>query len=519
MIPVLSSTTTNALNDAKPGENGTLLISSGLLFLLVALYYNIEISSPSADAVQYKDMYEKELQRILNASQNNALTFFVGAGVSALSGAPTWKRLIHAISDRLGQARKDEYSSDEYLQIPQMFYYSLGENKEEYYTFVKAQLHSSPMLPNVIHREMLNLNPVSFITTNYDTLLEDAAVQYCQSFKVVSRDEDVPTIFGDRFILKLHGDFKHNNFVLKEEDYLNYSENFKLIETLVKSIFSTNTVVFIGYSLNDYNIKLILNWTKTLLKGSFREPIFLYVGSSALTDTELIYQQSKGLTVVEWNKLITSTDDYLDRYNAIFAALKNQSKLSLEGKSEDEAFEILYNLLQPLDRLNALRIEDVSKRLYPYIRIRDDGVIGLSQRDDLLLKRFFAINLMPDSQQNNLTKDVLGKYHCILNVFRKARILEVEDGHKYRRFVAGEVPFADKNSEAFDFYCEYAKFDFSRFDVSWLLNLYPHTLEQIAKNAKVKERVRVAIATTLDGEAIAPSDSQRLQSILVKHFC
>lgn len=217
-------------------------------------------------------MYEKELQRILNASQNNALTFFVGAGVSALSGAPTWKALIHAISDKLGRTRKDEYSSDENLQIPQMFYYSLGENKEEYYRFVKEQLYSASLLPNTIHREMLNLNPVSFITTNYDTLLEDAAVQYCQSFKVVSQDEDVPTIFGDRFILKLHGDFKHNNFVLKEEDYLNYSENFKLIETLVKSIFSTNTVVFIGYSLNDYNIKLILNWTKTLLKGSFREP-------------------------------------------------------------------------------------------------------------------------------------------------------------------------------------------------------------------------------------------------------
>ena len=51
----------NALNDAKLGENGTLLISSGLLFLLVALYYNIEISSPSADAVQYKDAYTDSL--------------------------------------------------------------------------------------------------------------------------------------------------------------------------------------------------------------------------------------------------------------------------------------------------------------------------------------------------------------------------------------------------------------------------------------------------------------------------
>ena len=273
-------------------------------------------------------MYEKEIQRIITAPQNNALTFFVGAGVSALSGAPTWRGLIDAISDKLGRTRKKEYSSDEFLQIPQMFYYSLGEHKEEYYRFVKAQLNTS-MRSNTIHREMLNLNPVSFITTNYDTLLEDAAIQYCQSFKVVSRDEDVPTILGDRFILKLHGDFKHDNFVLKEEDYLNYSESFKLIETLVKSIFSTNTVVFIGYSLNDYNIKLILNWTKSLLKDSFREPIFLYAGNSILTDTEIIYHQSKGLAVVEWNKLIASTNIYLDRYNAFFAAIKNSYKVFL----------------------------------------------------------------------------------------------------------------------------------------------------------------------------------------------
>lgn len=577
-------------------------------------------------------MYEKELQRILNASQNNALTFFVGAGVSALSGAPTWKALIHAISDKLGRTRKDEYSSDENLQIPQMFYYSLGENKEEYYRFVKEQLYSASLLPNTIHREMLNLNPVSFITTNYDTLLEDAAVQYCQSFKVVSQDEDVPTIFGDRFILKLHGDFKHNNFVLKEEDYLNYSENFKLIETLVKSIFSTNTVVFIGYSLNDYNIKLILNWTKTLLKGSFREPIFLYVGSSALTDTELIYQQSKGLTVVEWNKLITSTDDYLDRYNAIFAALKNQSKLSLEGKSEDEAFEILYNLLQPLDRLNALRIlindkvlfldrQLVHRKMYSKTtsKIVENTLISYLDKHIAALKKGERFELFSASTginycnlvhyisapeekyysrrlsmrisqiiNNNLSQMYyqITQHYCgyvsknqqkklitrankliqmnfsfdlfkmlvqcdariskaaktQLKVYLKQRIDAAKNKNNNGVVVyPTKQPYEELdqvgywcllnvlkakdfqeflgNSEAFDFYCEYAKFDFSRFDVSWLLNLYPHTLEQIAKNAKVKERVRVAIATTLDGEAIAPSDSQRLQSILVKHFC
>ena len=65
----------------------------------------------------------------------------------------------------------------------------------------------------------------------------------------------------------------------------------------------------------------------------------------------------------------------------------------------------------------------------------------------------------------------------------------------------------------------YTKFDFNKFDVSWLLNLYPHTLEQIAKNEKVKGCVRVAIADALNDGEIALSDSQRLQSILIKHFC
>lgn len=74
-------------------------------------------------------MYEKELQRILNASQNNALTF---SSVQAYRHSPSTnlKALIHAISDKLGRTRKDEYSSDENLQIPQMFYYSLGKTRK-----------------------------------------------------------------------------------------------------------------------------------------------------------------------------------------------------------------------------------------------------------------------------------------------------------------------------------------------------------------------------------------------------
>ena len=40
-----------------------------------------------------------------------------------------------------------------------------------------------------------------------------------------------------------------------------------------------------------------------------------------------------------------------------------------------------------------------------------------------------------------------------------------------------------------------------------------------SENEKVKGCVRVAIANALNDGEIALSDSQRLQSILIKHFC
>ena len=42
-------------------------------------------------------MYESEFKKIIEASQNHSLTFFVGAGVSALSNVPTWKEIIDTI--------------------------------------------------------------------------------------------------------------------------------------------------------------------------------------------------------------------------------------------------------------------------------------------------------------------------------------------------------------------------------------------------------------------------------------
>lgn len=382
--------------------------------------------------------YEDEFQRIIEASENHTLSFFVGAGVSSLSGAPSWKKLIQEICKQIDYTVKEDYSSDENLRIPQIFYHSIDQDKDKYYKFMDEQLGRKEFSTNPVHRELLSFNPVSFITTNFDDLLETAAIENCQSFISVACDNEVSNINGNKYILKLHGDIEHQNIVFKEEDYLNYSENFKLIETLLKSIFSMNTVVFVGYGLNDYNIKLVLNWAKSLLKDQFNKPIFIYTDNNPLSDAELLYHESRGLCVIESSKVEEKvSEDYLSRYMAVLKAIKASKDISIAGKTKEEAFEILYQVLKPLDKLQALRRSDVAQRLEDYVIISETGQIFVLPYDysHLFIEFFYEINCMSAEEYNLLEKETQEKYCTIVNVFKKAHIHSIKLDFKSEYFI------------------------------------------------------------------------------------
>lgn len=392
-------------------------------------------------------MYKKELDHIVDASKNNALTFFVGSGISAISNAPTWKELTDEICKTLGRKPQEKYSSDDYLQLPQKYYYSINQDDEEYYKFIKKHIIIKDLKPNQFHRELLNLTPTSFITTNYDTLIEDAAVQFCQSFKVVSQDSDIPLIYGDRFILKMHGDFQHNNIVLKEEDYLNYSENYKLIETLAKSVFSTNTVVFIGYSLNDYNIKLILNWTKSLLKDDFIRPYFVYTGKQKISADELLYHESKGLSVIDCNRLDPKAKTFYDKYKAFFDAVKANSQSLALCNNEERAFDCIYDLLCPLDKLRTLRISDIASKFQPVAIVEENGVITVSKDNALVLNKLIRMCNMSSKDIGSCKPKDRRYFNTIISVLKKARIrrLVISDvPNSVSAEIEVDIPFADE---------------------------------------------------------------------------
>ena len=203
----------------------------------------------------------ESLQMILEAKNNDRLVIFVGAGVSANSGIPTWGTLIAKIAEKIKYKKEGEgFSASEYLRIPQYFY-NKRKNNTEYYSFIKEALKCDDALPNPIDELVLDLLPHHVITTNYDHLLENTQGINKNLYSVVSKDKHLIEKSNNRYLIKMHGDFSDiKNIVLKESDYINYEQNHPLISTFIKALLISHTFLFVGYSLNDNNLNLIMGW-------------------------------------------------------------------------------------------------------------------------------------------------------------------------------------------------------------------------------------------------------------------
>ena len=100
-------------------------------------------------------------------------------------------------------------------------------------------------------------NISGFITTNYDTFLEDIATGY----KVYSSQEELlfSSIQGIGEIFKIHGSINSPaSLVITAEDYAAFDAKSSYLAAKLTTIFVEYPMIFIGYSLSDPNIRKIL---------------------------------------------------------------------------------------------------------------------------------------------------------------------------------------------------------------------------------------------------------------------
>ncbi|MDG5855265.1 SIR2 family protein [Clostridium beijerinckii] len=270
-----------------------------------------------------------KVEYIRQAKEENRLVIFVGAGVSFNSGIPQWKGLIQQFAKSLVyyKCKKCEYakkdkncsenrdcsiSSDEYLKIPQYYY---NKHKRKYFDIIRNVL-SITAKPNDLNKIIMQLQPKHIITTNYDKLIENTNSANRAIYKVIYKDEDLLDTYSNNYIIKMHGDIeKLENIVLKEDDYLSYSQKHILIETIIKSLLLDHTFLFVGYSLNDYNLKLIMKW-RDIIADSYKKSKdkckSFIIDPSSHEKYEINYLESNGIYVIDDKDV---TDDIVNKYS------------------------------------------------------------------------------------------------------------------------------------------------------------------------------------------------------------
>jgi hypothetical protein len=190
------------------------------------------------------------------------LAVFLGAGVSAAAGLPTWEQLVDELAGRTGL---DEEVRTGLTRLPAqdaaaLLARELGKDAME--SYVQERFGPGPYA--LAHALIADLPVQEFVTTNYDPLVEQAAADMGRSLRVLPFEEARP---GAPWLLKLHGDAAHpESIVLTREEYLRHGDSRAALAGVLHSLLLTRHVLFVGTSMLDDDLIRIAHEVRGALR-------------------------------------------------------------------------------------------------------------------------------------------------------------------------------------------------------------------------------------------------------------
>lgn len=293
-----------------------------------------------------------DIQSIRNAKDNDSLTVFIGAGFSKFAETdtikfPSWEELMMPFKKDLQTTETD------YLKVAQLYAIEFGE----YRLYEKLKdiipLHANP---SDLHIELFNLKPRYVITTNFDNLLEKTINEQGLIYDIIKSDEDFVKSTLPQKLIKIHGDLDSHNIVFKEDDYLNYADNRPLLDNFLRHILSSTTVLFLGYSYGDNNIKQISKWIEKQSKVS---PPRLMLKLEE-NKSEMKYLHNHHIRVIYSIPKNNEKLNFKSLYEEFFQSVHIEN---LNFNDDSLVVDYFYNKIKHLDELNVLLPEYIINSL------------------------------------------------------------------------------------------------------------------------------------------------------------
>lgn len=249
-----------------------------------------------------------EFSKLKKAIADKQVILFVGAGVSASLGMPSWRKLLDQIGQELG------YDPDVFSLLGSNNYLVMAE----YYKIVKGSIGplrsmldvkwhqdiEKKVMKSKIHELIVDLDFPIIYTTNYDRYLEKAFTIFKgeNQFTKIIGAEDIKNITSTKTqIIKFHGDFdRDDSIVLSETDYFRRLSFEDPLDIKFRSDTLAKSILFIGYGLGDLNIRFILYKLSKIWQNINEPPnSYLFTSNSNIIQEKVLNQ---------WNVKLLNND-------------------------------------------------------------------------------------------------------------------------------------------------------------------------------------------------------------------
>ncbi len=361
--------------------------------------------------VEMNSFVKESIQILREAYLSKKLVLFVGSGADIDSGIPSWSSAIHDFCDHL---HLEYEAGTDYLRIPQYYFNSRG--KKEYVELCKKIFrHGQQLQPNEFHGKIAAFHVDTMITTNYTDFLEQEMNRRGYIYRTVCQDKDLPYVHHEKLIVKMHGDFAHDNFVLKEDDYLKYHKNFRLIETYVKSVITNHVVLFLGYSFQDPDLKQLFSWVKDIVGDDFQQA-YLLEGIKDYNKNEFEYYRNLGVNILYTNSY---RKDKKDALFAVMDMIRQESSEQLSGLEEAKRY------FTPYLHFNHILHRYVEKGLSMcHLGVDGDKICALGRQEEEVKETNALLKKISEDFKKK-EEDVTSVHGVLAGVLKKSGIRQI----------------------------------------------------------------------------------------------
>jgi hypothetical protein len=213
----------------------------------------------------------EKLERLRAAYRRGEVVLFVGAGASLSLGLPPWSALIEHMTCELGLEPDDYRDYGSYLTLAEYFrlrHGSIGPLR----SWMDREWHRSEITVDGsrLHELIVKGRFRIVYTTNYDRWLEAAFEHHGRPYVKIVGVADLSRIRTDvTQIIKFHGDFENDaSIVLDESSYFRRLDFESPLDIKLRADVLGRSVLFIGYSLADINIRYLFYKLSRLWQAS-----------------------------------------------------------------------------------------------------------------------------------------------------------------------------------------------------------------------------------------------------------